>query len=442
MIVFTIPVAGLASDAGVIYAIRAKLTAACDAAALATARNLNIGTTLSTQISNATTRGLSFFNANFPAGYMGVTNITPNVTVNQSGTAILTVSATATATAPTYFMKFIGMNGQVTGAATQTTRRDVNLMLVLDRSGSMSGQPCTDMVNAATTFTGMFMDGRDRIGMVTFGTEVYNAYPASPAFKSGGATVATALSNITCGGGTNTSDALWQAYQQLVAINQPLALNLIVLFTDGYPTGYSGRFKVKTAANSADPWYAGASPCTDTTDKIGSYVDNLAGNGWGIYNRAASSFGTSSSIVSNSAGCFFASAQYNVIYDMTYHPESDANGVATTGYKVLNRFTGGAYPNAIIAQDMNNGGNVSWNAADNAAVAIRQNATLSPVIYTIGLGSNGGVDDVLLKRIANDPAANNYDAARATGRYIYTPTSGDLANAFAQIASEVLRISK
>jgi Flp pilus assembly protein TadG len=68
LLVFTIPAVGLAIDAGVLYLVRSKLSSACDAAALATARNLNLGLTLEDQQANAIARGTAFFNANFPAG--------------------------------------------------------------------------------------------------------------------------------------------------------------------------------------------------------------------------------------------------------------------------------------------------------------------------------------------------------------------------------------
>ena len=132
----------------------------------------------------------------------------------------------------------------------------------------------------------------------------------------------------------------------------------------------------------------------------------------------------------------------DVRFDIAYHPETDVNGNSTSGYRPLNRFSGGAYPGTIIGQDNSNGGSIVWNAVDNAATAIRNDTSLTPAIFTIGLDGNGGVDGVLLKRIANDTLANNYDPSKPIGKYIHTPTSKDLANAFTTIASEVLRISK
>ena len=61
MLLFTLPAVGLAIDAGLLYVIRGRLTAACDAASLATARNLNVGLTLAAQTDAALARGNAFF---------------------------------------------------------------------------------------------------------------------------------------------------------------------------------------------------------------------------------------------------------------------------------------------------------------------------------------------------------------------------------------------
>jgi len=48
----------------------------------------------------------------------------------------------------------------------------------------------------------------------------------------------------------------------------------------------------------------------------------------------------------------------------------------------------------------------------------------------------------ILKRIANDPAANNYNSSYNAGIYVYSPDASQLYQAFTKIASEVLRVSK
>jgi hypothetical protein len=82
------------------------------------------------------------------------------------------------------------------------------------------------------------------------------------------------------------------------------------------------------------------------------------------------------------------------------------------------------------------------NLADNAAATARGNSTINVVTYTIGLGGNGGVDDVLLKRMANDPLSNIYDNTKPDGLYVYAPNSSQLNSAFARIAGEILRLAQ
>jgi hypothetical protein len=75
------------------------------------------------------------------------------------------------------------------------------------------------------------------------------------------------------------------------------------------------------------------------------------------------------------------------------------------------------------------------------ADAVTRNLGL--VVYTIGLGNaTGGVNNTLLQRIANDPAANNYSTSYNAGIYIYSPDASQLYQAFSKIASEVLWVSK
>jgi hypothetical protein len=93
-----------------------------------------------------------------------------------------------------------------------------------------------------------------------------------------------------------------------------------------------------------------------------------------------------------------------------------------------------------------------WNSVDNAASAIRNDANLSGragdsqnmniQIFAIGYLGNGGVDDGLLKRVANDQSSSSFDATEPIGRYVPASDSVGLANAFSSVASSVLRLSQ
>ncbi len=474
MLIFTIPIVGLAIDAGMLYLIRAKLSAACDAAALATARNLNLGLTLAEQTAGATQRGTAFFNANFPVGYMGTTSATPTITVTQATLNTLNVTATATANAPLYFMRYIGTSAALASSTGRASRRDVNLILVLDRSGSMQGQPCADMISASKTFVNMFVNGRDRLGMISFGASVYNAYAPTKQFKDSGALLTSAIDQVTCSGWTNTSQAYWNAYQQLVGINQPLALNMIVFFTDGVPTAFTARFPIKTLADQRRDYSGGPcggtgvycnvpkSTCRDDTGKesyqwgwgtfapklgviTGGDINNSSGDTNGLVNPVATSYTGEPMIASSKrTNCQMSQAQKRARYDLAYVPWQDANGLNTTGYQsgLLTNGSGHAYQGYLRLDRPTNIAKIGMNLADNAAATARNNPDLGIVTYTIGLGSNGGVDDELLQRMANDLDSSSYDNTKVNGLYIFAPSSADLGNAFARIASEILRLAQ
>ena len=92
-----------------------------------------------------------------------------------------------------------------------------------------------------------------------------------------------------------------------------------------------------------------------------------------------------------------------------------------------------------------------WNAADSAAARIRADVNLPNragdvqnmqiAIYVIGYMGNGGIDEGLLKRIANDKASSSYDATKSTGIYVAASNTGALAAAFDTIASVILRLA-
>jgi hypothetical protein len=94
-----------------------------------------------------------------------------------------------------------------------------------------------------------------------------------------------------------------------------------------------------------------------------------------------------------------------------------------------------------------------WNAVDNAGESIRNDANLANragdtggnmniAIYAIGYTGNGGCDDGLLKRVANDKSATGYDGTQRTGIYVSAGDKTGLANAFNVIASAILRLAR
>ena len=106
--------------------------------------------------------------------------------------------------------------------------------------------------------------------------------------------------------------------------------------------------------------------------------------------------------------------------------------------------------------------NAAVNATDNAAYNARANATYQAYVFALGLGNNSvgaPPDPILMQRIANDPNGDTFNspakypacsteagcityANQLQGTYVFAPTSNELAQAFLQISSQILRLNK
>jgi len=571
MLTFVIGCVGLAVDVGTIYMIKARLSSAVDAAALAGGRSVNFASTAAgTGAGSAeyafTNTVTQFFAANFPTGYfnsLGAPTVTPTFSqetdANGNPSGVLDFKVTASVTAPTYFMNVFGIHNINVASTGTASRRGLVLMLVLDQSSSMgsgAGSPCEVMKAAAQSFLTSFSPF-DLVGLVTFD---YTAH-LMDAPTTVRAQVNTDIGNINCGNNTNTISALDVAYQQIQNAGLPLALNTIVLFTDGSPNGVTANFPARTAADTrwgpalntpGQP--AGPNPpaqAGSTYDGISNSCNEGVGptDANGVASNAAcvampavctvstdtlfgtlAQWGDQNSYGADTAGLFPPTDSLSVSIPgsctntgglpnndirqfIAYIPNTDyygnnlahgvtAGGTSTYGtisggnetrenwiFQVNNlcspnpsvtpncRNTGGAWsgfaatgtgsnffpagssyaghlrpdqPNSIVAAGMN--GTMS------EAFRIRSDTTYHPVIHTIYLTGNAtdSVDHEFLAVVANAPqitalpydpvtfvpyANPAYQTGQETGKYLVTADRNALASLFAQLASEVLRLS-
>jgi hypothetical protein len=249
-LIFILPLVGLAIDLSTLYMIRTRLSSASDAAALAAARSLSTSADVNAQVDSARSTARSFFDANFPAGFWGTKATIVTVDVAQSAERMRTVTVRASTDAPLYFFRILGHDNGHLIIDSAATRRDVNVMLILDRSGSLEqAGACDDVRENAVAFVNEFTPGRDQVGLLTFGGSYLLAYPPSANFASDSPAVVDIIQSIRCGGSTGTAQALWQGYQELVKLDQPGALNVIVFFTDGRPTALTADYPLKTLAD-------------------------------------------------------------------------------------------------------------------------------------------------------------------------------------------------
>jgi Flp pilus assembly protein TadG len=284
-----VPMVGLGIDASRGYLVRLKLSSAVDGGALAAGRLIGTGANAAAQLANAQATATQFVNANFPANFFGANLATgsPNVCVDPgtdntnpcniagAGTTVSTykvksISIGATAIMPTLFMRILGMPNVQVSSSGLAQRRDVRVVVAVDRSSSM-GAYYTGINQTPPSIQDMLLEfvngfsgssdygGRDQLGFVVFGGSAILAYPSrniatdytdytkfTPPdnnFKvNANGNIPGYIADLAAGSNTGTAEALYLAYMALradAATNTSLGtqLNVIVLFTDGLPNG-------------------------------------------------------------------------------------------------------------------------------------------------------------------------------------------------------------
>lgn len=111
----------------------------------------------------------------------------------------------------------------------------VTVALVLDRSGSMNGQPLADAKNAASNFV-QIMQSQDRAAVVSFNNAVTTDHP----FSSDKNSLISAISALQSFGGTAIYDALIHTAN---LIEPETGRRAIILLTDGRDTNSQNSFQ-------------------------------------------------------------------------------------------------------------------------------------------------------------------------------------------------------
>ena len=122
----------------------------------------------------------------------------------------------------------------VRGKPAATAIPPLNIALVLDRSGSMHGDPFRNMLMAAETFVGQLRDG-DRVSVVAFSDGVYLAAPPVIIDPTTRNVVVGSIRTLVDGGGTNLGGGFLAGLAQVFGAFNPWQLNQVVLFSDGQP---------------------------------------------------------------------------------------------------------------------------------------------------------------------------------------------------------------
>ncbi|WP_432380554.1 vWA domain-containing protein [Duganella sp. P38] len=432
-LVALLAVVGLAFSAGLSYLVRSKLNAATDAAGLAAARAISNGNNQTEQIANAKAAAQRFFYANFPANYMMSTATLNDVGVSFS-TSEVTVTVSASATLPTALFGGFASGTLAPSVLTETKRKDLDMILVMDVSGSLAPS-AANVRSSAVTFLNQFNVARDRVGLVRFafgGIVDDQIRPIARGFDR--ASMINHIKAYQFSGATASAEGMYWARQQINSV--PTAnlnrsnLRVIVFFSDGTPNSIGAYLNWKPGNNCTEPGVvytdddgsgapAGLYKTTEQYDDIGGVCTpaDLPGK------------------VASLPDWYNA---HNGSFALANDPSKREFPIVTNSPRVVT--------NALTYQNVNR-------AARNLVEAMASKSRDEGIyIFTLGLGSslkaNTGYDgergEDTLKCMANtvDAPSRCYNPAKPVGMYCFAATQSDLTPCFSKLASAILRISK
>lgn len=120
------------------------------------------------------------------------------------------------------------------GPAGTTVRLPLNFSLVLDRSGSMSGQKIKQLREAVKTMIGR-LEPSDVISMVAFNAHTDVLIPATSAGDKGA--LAARVGRLEAGGGTKMAPAIAAGLAEIAKYLSPNNASRLIVLTDGQTTG-------------------------------------------------------------------------------------------------------------------------------------------------------------------------------------------------------------
>jgi len=125
----------------------------------------------------------------------------------------------------------------ITGAAhpeaDRTARTPTDLIVVLDRSGSMQGAPITHALASVRRLIDS-LEGNDRFALVTYASSARTDVALAPATPQARRAWSTSLSNVDVSGGTNMSSGLDRANAEITRSRLAGRSARVVLISDGH----------------------------------------------------------------------------------------------------------------------------------------------------------------------------------------------------------------
>lgn len=384
--------AALAVDLGYAYVTRANLSKAVDAAALAGMAVLSQGQ------SQAQAVALSTFSANYKssAGGRDTAMPAPQVTFTTNAQGFTQINVNASTTINTFFARMMPQFKTLTvGSSAQSTRANVALTLVLDRSGSMASNGGSQALpSAVSDFLAMFSDTLDQGALTSFASDATTDVTMRHNFISAINGVVTGWGAGGFTGATFALGGMTLAQAQENNVSDANLQKVIVFFTDGIANTLQDTFK----------------NCPG--NKTYNYGGYDAGTSVGFFNPTNGSqyCSINDGDNANCAGCNvsqFFSQQYNKSENFTR----------------LNITNEAEYRMLTLASTM-------------------RSANPPVLIYAVGLGKVPNFD--FLQQLANDPHSAAANASQPQGIAYWAKDcpgsncSSELHEAFQTIARDIL----
>jgi len=421
----------LAMEVGNWYLVKAETAKAVDAAALAGAKNI------SNPYVNQVTLCQEFANENFTAGYLGTQN--GSCAVDVTGIAQGKIKVTQSSDSIAILARLFGVNTVPVSSYAVAAKKKVEIMLVLDRSGSMSGS-LSSLETAAKNFVEFYRDTQstDKIGLITFATGVKVDQKLDINFIDNGIENKIDAITIPSSGDrdTNMEDALDQCDdatdrkgQSTTTLTDQSGISgdqrvqqYVIFFSDGQAKSFRGNYIdgsgntviIKFKRNGVD--YDAVT--TDPGDVDKDYLSNPY-DGTHLINGLP----TGDGLATTTTTCQTCQGK-NCTHQLTTRWGVMAY-YSLSGHTVGECFIGNSNTSTL-------GSMASNSVMSNYILATAKQMAIDHAnvlknkyikIYSIGLGS---VDQDLLQNIAS-----------GTDYYYYAPSSSDLDAIFQNIAKEI-----
>ena len=222
-------IGGLALDSARGFLLKARLARAVDAGVLAGARSLRLGE----DVARERAIELALLNgADLSDGLV--------VTFGTNAKGEQTVQMDASRAMPTTLMRVLGFQSMDVRSAGVAAVPPVDLVMVLDQSGSLgTANAWDDLQDAAKLFVDNFDDDLDQFGLVSFQLRGTQRFALNRNFKT---SVHNEIDQMTSFSYTNVGEGLLLAADQIMGpAARERSAKVVVFFTDGRPTAFRGN---------------------------------------------------------------------------------------------------------------------------------------------------------------------------------------------------------